>query len=244
MGVFATMLVLAACNQTGARSVGLGIAADLDPTGFSREAVDLAESVPTVQEPGAREIDYSKFASRLADVAAGNTARPNYLSELDRHNSMMMAMQTAGITQSVAHAAIGGALSNGVSLVGAIPSLANQAVSAGMLADRMAQVRAQSSAAAARLEAERAAEQIVSDVDRPAEAQAVLSILDGTRASSASWYNPQTGSSGKVSLSPVNRTMPKVMDCRIIKRELRSGRTTRKGEMLACRSNGEWYDVS
>jgi hypothetical protein len=25
---------------------------------------------------------------------------------------------------------------------------------------------------------------------------------------------------------------------------LRGGRATRTGEMLACRSNGEWYDLS
>jgi hypothetical protein len=34
------------------------------------------------------------------------------------------------------------------------------------------------------------------------------------------------------------------LDCRLIRRELRTGGATRTGEMLACRSNGEWFDLS
>jgi hypothetical protein len=243
-GALAMGLILAACNQTGAGSVAVGVATGLDPTGLSGTAVSLAQSAQPERDPDPQNIDFSRFASRLSDVAAGNTARPNYLGEFDRQVSLMTARHAAGMAQTVASAAIGGAMTGGVGLAAAAPSLAMQAAAAGMTASQMAAARGQASAAIAQAEAQRAAEQPVPDADRPAEARAILSILDGAGAASATWQNPVTGASGSVSLKPMNRKAFGALDCRLIRREFRSGGATRTGEMLACRSKGEWYDLS
>jgi hypothetical protein len=113
-----------------------------------------------------------------------------------------------------------------------------------MTTSQLAAARGQASAAIAQAGAQRAAQQLVPDADRPAEARAILSILDGAGAASAAWQNPSTGASGKVSLKPTNRKAFGALDCRLVRREMRSGGATRTGEMLACRSNGEWYDLS
>jgi hypothetical protein len=208
-GALAMALLLAACNQNGAGSVALGAATGLDPTGLSGTAVGLVQSAQPERDPDPQSVDFSRFASRLSDVAAGNTARPNYLGELDRQSNLVMARHAAGMTTS-----------------------------------QLAAARGQASAAIAQAEAQRAAQQLVPDADRPAEARAILSILDGAGAASAAWQNPATGASGRVSLKPTNRKAFGELDCRLVRRELRGGRATRTGEMLACRSNGEWYDLS
>jgi hypothetical protein len=84
--------------------------------------------------------------------------------------------------------------------------------------------------------------QLVPDADRPSEAQAILPILQGSGGTSAAWQNPATGASGRVTLKPTDKKMFGGMDCRIVKRELKGSKRT--GEMLACRNNGEWYDLS
>ena len=243
-GALAMALLLAACNQNGAGSVALGAATGLDPTGLSGTAVGLVQSAQPERDPDPQSVDFSRFASRLSDVAAGNTARPNYLGELDRQSSLVMARHAAGMASTVASAAIGGSMTGGVGLVAAAPSLAMQAAAAGMTTSQLAAARGQASAAIAQAEAQRAAQQLVPDADRPAEARAILSILDGAGAASAAWQNPATGASGRVSLKPTNRKAFGELDCRLVRRELRGGRATRTGEMLACRSNGEWYDLS
>ncbi|MEE1612299.1 hypothetical protein [Microvirga sp. CF3016] len=240
----AMLVALAACNQTGAGSVALGTATGLDPTGLSGTAVSLVQSAQPERDPDPQSIDFSQFASRLSDVAAGNTARPNYLSGFDRQAGLVTARQAAGIAQTVGGAAIDGALTGGIGAVGAAPSLVMQGAAMGMTAGHMAGARAQASADIAKAEAQRAAEQVVPDADRPAEAQAILSILDGSGATSATWQNPSTGASGKVSLKSMNRKAFGELDCRLVRRDVRSGRATRTGEMLACRSKGEWYDLS
>ncbi|MFL5027745.1 MAG: hypothetical protein ACJ8CF_14555 [Microvirga sp.] len=244
VGALAMVLLLAACNQNGAGSVALGAATGLDPTGLSGTAVSMVQSAQPERDPDSQSVDFSRFASRLSDVAAGNTARPNYLGELDRQSSLMMARHAAGMASTVASAAIGGAMTGGVGLAAAAPSLAMQAAAAGMTTSQLAAARGQASAAIAQAQAQRAAEQLVSDADRPAEAQAVLSILNGAGAASATWQNPSTGASGKVSLKPMNKKAFGALDCRLVRREMRSRGATRTGEMLACRSNGEWYDLS
>jgi hypothetical protein len=243
-GALAMVLLLAACNQNEAGSVALGAATGLDPTGLSGTAVSMVQSAQPERDPDPQSVDFSRFASRLSDVAAGNTARPNYLGELDRQSSLMMARHAAGMASTVASAAIGGAMTGGVGLAAAAPSLAMQAAAAGMTTSQLAAARGQASAAIAQAEAQRAAEQLVSDADRPAEAQAILSILNGAGAASATWQNPSTGASGKVSLKPMNKKAFGALDCRLVRRELRTSGATRIGEMLACRSNGEWYDLS
>lgn len=244
LGALAMISILAACNQTGAGSIALGAATGLDPTGLSGTAVSLVQSAQPERDPDPQSIDFSRFASRLSDVTAGNTARPDYLGEIDRQSSLMMARHAAGMASTVASAAIGGAMTGGVGLAAAAPSLAMQAAAAGMTSSQLAAARGQASASIAQAEAQRASQQLVPDADRPAEARAVLSILAGAGASSATWQNPATGASGRVSLKPTNRKAFGELDCRLIRRELRSGGTARSGEMLACRSSGEWYDLS
>ncbi|MEE1656081.1 hypothetical protein VB618_07725 [Microvirga sp. CF3062] len=233
-------LALAACNQSTAGSVAVGAATALDPTGLSGAAVSMAQSAEP--EATSASMDFSSFALRLRDVAAGNTARPDHLAGFDQVATKLMADQAAGMAQTVGKAAVDGALTGGVGLVGAVPVLAKKAVTAGMIAGTMASARGQASASIAQAEAQRAAEQFVPDPDRPAEAQAILSILDQPGRGSAAWQNPQTGASGKVTIKAVDETMFGGMDCRLVRRELKGSRRT--GEMLACRSNGEWYDLS
>lgn len=240
----AMVLTQAACNQTGAGSVAVEAATALDPTGLSGTAISLAESAQPERDPDPQNMDFSLFASRLSDIASGNTARPNYLREFDRQANLMMAKQAAGMAQTVGKAAIDGALTGGVGLLASAPQLAMQGAATGMMAGQMASVRSQASADIAKAEVQRAAEQLVPDADRPAEARAILSILDGTGAAVATWQNPETGASGKVTLKPMDRNAFGGLDCRLVKRESRKGRTGRTGEMLACRSNGEWYDLS
>jgi hypothetical protein len=237
-GLVITTLALAACNQSTAGSMATGAASALDPTGLSGAAIGMAQA-----ESSASGVDFSMIGTRLTDVAAGNTAGPNYLAGFDQQASRIMAQQAAGMAETAGRAAVDGALTGGVGLVTAAPALAMKAATAGMIGGQLASVRAQASADIAKSQAQRAAEQLVPDADRPAEAQAILSILDGSGASSASWQNPQTGSSGKVTIKPMNRKMFGGPDCRSVKRELRSGGTTRTGEMIACRDGGEWYDL-
>jgi hypothetical protein len=236
--ILVTALALAACNQ----SAGVGAATGLDPTGLSGAAVSMTQSAQP--EAASSDVDFSSFAPRLTDIAAGNTARPNHLAAFDRQAGQIMAMQAAGMARTVGNAAVGGALTGGVGLAAAAPSLAMQAATAGMMGGQLSTARGQASAAIAQAEAERAAKQLVPDADRPAEARAVLSVLDGTGGASATWQNPSTGASGKVTVKPMNKARFGDFDCRLIRRELRSGGATRTGEMLACRSKGEWYELS
>jgi len=80
---------LAACNQTGAGSVAAETAAALDPTGLAGVGVTLAQSAEA--EANAGKIDFSAFGTRLSDVAAGNTAGPNYMAGFDRQAALVMA---------------------------------------------------------------------------------------------------------------------------------------------------------
>jgi hypothetical protein len=238
-GLVMMTLALAACNQSTAGSVAVGAATALDPTGLSGAALSMAQSAQPEADPAT--MDFSSFAPRLRDVAAGNTAGPNQLAGFDHVTGKLMADQAASMAQTVGKAAVDGALTGGVGVVGAVPVLAKQAVNASIIAGTMAGARGQASAAIAQAQAQRAAEQFLPDADRPAEAQAILSILDQA-GGSAAWQNPQTGASGRVTLKAVDQKMFGGMDCRLVKRELKGSRRT--GEMLACRSNGEWYELS
>jgi len=116
-----------------------------------------------------------------------------------------------------------------------------------MQAGMAAQVQASQNivnSARARGQAERAASQPVPDPDRPAEAQAILSVIEKGYGSGTAWQNPQTGASGRVTIRPVAKGSFKGQDCRLVQREWRGGGKARKGDMVACRSNGEWYALS
>jgi hypothetical protein len=245
--IVALGLILSACNQTGAGSAAGEVAAALDPTGISGTALNVAEAAQAASDPSAG-VDFSAIAPRLADIAAGNTAGPNYMAPIDRQIALTMARQSAKMAQSAGNAAVdtavGAALSGGTSLVGSGYGLAMQGAGNAMLAAQMAGARAQASADVARAEAQQRAEQLVPDADRPSEARAVLSILGGSSGNSASWQNPATGASGRVVLKVMDKRMFGGLDCRSIQREWRSGPTTRRGDMLACRDRGEWYVLS
>ncbi|QRM29329.1 hypothetical protein [Microvirga sp. VF16] len=242
--IVALGLILSACNQTGAGSAAGEIAAALDPTGISSAAMEIAEA----GQAASGGVDFSALAPRLADIAAGNTSGPNYMASLDRQIALTMAKQSAKMAQSARNtavdAAVGAALSGGTSLVGSGYGLAMQGAGNAMLAAQLAGARAQASADVARAEAQQKAEQLVPDADRPSEARAVLSILGGSSGTSASWQNPATGASGRVTLKVMNKRMFGGLDCRSIQREWRSGSTLRRGDMLACRNKGEWYAFS
>ncbi|MBF9196302.1 hypothetical protein [Microvirga terrestris] len=240
----AMMFMLAACNQTGAGSAAISAATALDPTGLSGTAIGLAESAQPERDPDPKDMDFSSFAPRLSDIAAGNMAGPDYLREFDKQASQMMAEQAADTARSVGQEAIDGVLSGGLSLAGAGPSLAMQGLRGSMLAGQLAAARGQINASVAQGEAQRAAEQFLPNGDRPAEARAVLSIIDRPVGSNASWKNPETGASGRVTLKSRDRNSFGGLDCRILTREATSSRTGRISEMLACRNKGEWYDFS
>lgn len=235
-------LALSACNQTSAGSAAGEIASALDPTGLSGLAKDAADAAQA--SSGSAGVDFSSMAPRLADIAAGNTSGPNYMAPVDRQIALTMARQSASMARSAGYAAIDAAMTGGMSLAGSGYSLAMQGAGNAMLAAQMASVRAQASADVAKAEAQEKAAQLVPDADRPSEAQAVLSIIDGSSGKSASWQNPATGASGKVTLKAMDKRMFGGLDCRSIQREWKSGATLRRGDMLACRSKGEWYLLS
>ncbi|WP_230529942.1 hypothetical protein [Microvirga roseola] len=191
-GALALALSLAACNQTSGSSVAANALAGLDQTGIAGLAVSMAES--DEPETSKSDIDLSAIAMRLEDVAAGNTAPPNYLRDFDRGNSIVMAKEA--------------------------------------------------SADIAIAETQRAAEQLVPNADRPAEARAILSLVDRPGGGSAAWQNPATGASGTVTVQEMGRGMTGSLECRNVKREWRGGGTVRRGDMLACRNRGEWYEMS
>ncbi|MBM1171169.1 hypothetical protein [Microvirga arabica] len=239
--VLVVALSLAACNQTGAGgSIAAGAAAALDPTGLSGAALDMAQA--QADADASASMDFSSFAPRLSDIAAGNIAPPNYMGEVNKMTGRIMARESARMARNVAQAGVDAALSGGLSLAGAGPQLAMQGIGTGVVAAQVAAAQSQAGASAAMASAQFAASRFLPDADLPAEAQAALSVLNGG-GSSASWQSP-SGASGKVSLKTSNRKLFGGMDCRILRREARSGGQVRTGEMLACRNNGEWYDLS
>jgi surface antigen len=207
-------------------------------------ALSASMQTAVAQAPGASGVDFSLLAVRLKDIAAGNTSGPNYMAPVDQRIAETMAKQSAKMARSAAQAGIDAAMSGGMSLSGSAYGLAMQGAGNAMLAGQLAGARAQASADVARAEAQRQAEQLVPDSDRPLEAQAVLSILEGQAGNSVAWQNPATGASGKVTFKPVDKRKFGGLDCRMFLREWRSGGTVRKGDMLACRNRGEWYDFS
>ncbi|MBM6579051.1 hypothetical protein ILT44_02555 [Microvirga sp. BT689] len=189
---------------------------------------------------GAHAINFAAFAPRLSAIAAGQTNKPDTAGAYDRQMGQAMASQAATMGMTAGEAAISGVLSGGSSLLTSIPHMAMQGVAAGQMASTGAQV----SADMRRAQAERAANQLIPDADRPPEAQAILSVIRKAYGSSAAWQNPQTGSSGKVTIRPVAKGAFKGLECRLVQREWRGGGKSRRGDMIACQSGGEWYDLS
>jgi len=239
----AVAVLLAGCNATGSEAAGA--AAGLDPTGVSSFAMSMAPSgQDDDDEAGSGEVDFSRIAPRLRDVAAGQTARPSMGSMLDDQMNAMARQQALSLAMSVANIAISGALTGGAGLVAAAPGLAMQAAGSGMATAQMMAARSQVQGSIAEAERQREAARVVPDEDRPAEARAILSLLNGAKGRSASWSNPATGASGTVTLQS-NRGQPvQGIQCRFITQVWRSNGQERKGGMGVCKSRGEWYDLS
>lgn len=240
MGAAGLAAVAAGCIPSG----GADMAARLDPTGLSASVVGTARDLrPNSEVPDdSGSIDLSLIAPRLDAVAAGDLSRPDMAGAIDGRISQAMTMQTLNLAASVANAGVGAAMTGGASL--AAPSLLMQAAGTGYAVSKMSEARGQVRGTMARAEAERAAARIVPDADRPAEAQAILSVIDGA-GRSAAWQNPTSGASGKVTIKALNRSqMPGDIRCRLVVREWRGTGGSRRGNMMVCASCGVWYDLS
>ncbi|NIX75634.1 hypothetical protein [Microvirga terricola] len=225
-----------ACNQTASMQVA-NAAAGLDPTGVAGTALSFAQSVQPEEDHDAESgFKLSQIAVSLDDVAAGRTARPRLANPIQGMMTKMAANQAMNIASTI----IGGAMTGGVGLAAAAPGLLMQAASTGMVMGQMAAMDSQVEQAMAQAEAARAANRIVPDEDRPAEARAILSIVNGGR--SAVWRNAESGASGKVSLGHLNKA--EGMSCRVVEQEWKGGGETRKGNFVICIQDGIWYDLS
>lgn len=232
------LLGLSACNQSSGMQVA-GVVAGLDPTGISGTALGLAQMVQPEPEPQMNAgYDLSQIGVSLEAVAAGRTERPKFNNPMKGMMNDMAARQAASAARTV----IGGVMSGGAGLIAAAPSLAMQAATTGMVMGKMAQADAQIEESMAKADAARAANRIVPDEDRPAEAQALLSIADAPNGKSATWRNPETGASGKVTIGAANSEAG--FTCRIVDQEWKAGGKTRKGGTAICEQNGVWYDLS
>ncbi|MBZ6077831.1 hypothetical protein [Microvirga puerhi] len=237
-------VLLSACNQTGGARLA-STAAGLDPTGIAGTAVGLAQSVAPAEEASSDGVKLSRMAARLRDVADGRTDRPNLMSAVDGQMSQVMMMQNMALANSIAQAAIGGAMSGGVGLLASAPGIAMQAATTGMANAQISAARSQVQSAMVQAEAERAAARIVPEADRPTEARAILSVIDGANGRSTTWRNPETGASGKVTVQVFPKSdMSMGLVCRLVHQEWKGSEGTRKGSMVACKQDGEWYDLS
>lgn len=246
-GILAALLLLGAHHQADAQELP-GWAAGLDPTGLSQSVRDLGRDARSPEADSDNdemgEWDLSQFAPSLTAIAAGHTERPNIMGSLEGQMDEIMALQALSLASSIADAALGAALSGGAGLMNSAPHLAMQAASSGQVAGRMAAAKGQTRAAIAKAEAERAADRIVPDADRPAEAQAILSVLQGSGRGSAAWENPATGASGRITVQAMRKKGASPMTCRLVRQEWRQGKSKRTGTMPVCQSGGEWYDLS
>jgi hypothetical protein len=238
-GVVLLCLGQIACNQT-AQTAGMELAetaAGFDPTGIAGTALSVARSVQPKEDDHAESgFGLSQIAVSLDEVAAGRTDRPRPANPMKAAMARMAASQAGSVASTV----IRGAMTGGMGLAASAPSLAMRAASTGMAMGQMAAADAQIEQAIAQAEAARAANRIVPDEDRPAEARAILSIVDGGR--SAVWSNPDTGASGKVSLG--RPTKAGEMTCRAVEQEWKGGGKSRKGSLFICLQDGIWYDLS
>src|SRR4051812_34745886 len=100
----AVALLLAGCNATGSEVAGA--AASLDPTGVSGFAMSMAPSGQGEDDASSSEVDFSRIAPRLRDVAAGQTARPSLGGALDDQMNAMARQQALSMAMSVANVAI------------------------------------------------------------------------------------------------------------------------------------------
>lgn len=244
MIVAVAALGLAACNQTGS---GMALdAAALDPTGLSSHVangVSEARSTQQEKEMEERGVDLGQIGVPLQEVAQGKTARPNFMAGIKGSMTGIRNQMAAQQAMSIAKAVVGGAMGGGLGLVAAAPGIAMQAATTGAMMGMIASSEAEMDRSMVQFEAQRAAERAVPDEDRSSEAQAILTIANGPSGRSASWQNPQTGSSGKVTMRK-DTPIEGGMRCRSVEQEWKRGGETAKGNMAICLQDGVWYDLS
>jgi hypothetical protein len=236
-------LGLAACTQTGGDVAADAVSA-ADPTGIAGGAISQVRAFrDESDEPDTAGFDLASVGVPLQEVAQGNTSRRNLMAGVKSRLTDMRNAMVARQAMSIASTVAGAAMSGGVGLAAAAPSLVMQAASTGVAMGAMHSAEGQIDQAMQQAEAQRAAERIVPEEDRPAEAQAILSIVNGSGGRSAAWQNPQTGASGRVSIRRTT-AIPGGIRCRIVEREWKRSGERRKGGMTVCNQNGVWFDLS
>jgi surface antigen len=150
----------------------------------------------------------------------------------------VVAQQGLDVARTLAGSALGG----GTGLISSAPGLAMRAANTGAMVGALTSAEAELSRGMVELEAQRAAERVVPDEDRPYEARAILTIANGPSGKSATWQNPQTGASGKVTIRQDN--VAGGLRCRNVEQERKGDGRTKKGNMPICLQNGVWYDLS
>lgn len=261
--------LLTACVTDGTGGSMLETAASYDPTGLAGSAVAYgsmaaamagavnrtdevamakaeedavaeaelaaAAGIDVTAEPVALEdVDLKLIGSRLLDVADGRITGPE---RPDLMGPVALGMMREHGMQ-VAQTMLVGSLTGGANLVGNLPALAE----GGMSIARTAQAQQRINDAYEKAAKARAETAVVPDADRPDEAKALLSIMDGPPGRPAEWDNDATGAAGRVI---VTRDLP--MDggisCRLVQREWRGAEDFRSGEAAICRQGADWYQL-
>lgn len=236
--VLAIALSQAAC--VAGHDAALSAAAAVDPTGItSLVGGAVTNEAPPPQPP----LSIAQMGAKLSDVAAGHVMHPDLTASASAALGAAKARILAGSARSVASTLAGAAMSGGIGLIAAAPSLAMNAAMTGMAMSQLGAAEAQVAEAAAETAAARASARIVPDDDRPAEARALLSIVDKPAGATARWSNPDTGASGTVTLDKVLEEDGPVA-CRPGTRTYKQQGAGRKGGVVLCRQDGEWYELS
>ena len=239
------LFVAAGCTQTGmegaadvAGQSALLTASQFDPTGVTT-MMHIGHVVAQVKAAEARRanpvpprVDLSAIFTPLADVAGGKLGRPSNLGVIKTRMAVQHGMM-------IGATAVRGAMGGGIGMAMAAPGLAMQAAHAGRAAGAVAAGEGRVAA----YEAKRSAERTVPDADRPAEATALMTILDQPQGRSVEWSNPATGGRGRVTVRGERKFWPGI-PCRAVAQEWGQGSATRRGELIVCNQDGIWYDLS
>lgn len=217
----AFLVLLTACNTTGSQVTG--------------EAPQVSSAV------------MEKMYVRLADVAAGRAKRKSMIStvraDMRRQDAEIAASDTMRLASSGVSTVTNAAMTGGASLIEDGIGLGMQASGVGTVTGQMAMARAQQEAALSQAEAAQAKMWADSEADVPAQAAALLKVLDRVSSGQTSWRNPKTGASGTVTIEAVPASASNGKDCRSVL-ALRDGATSGGvSVMTLCKEAGEWWII-
>jgi hypothetical protein len=246
-GIAALAVGLSGCTQAGSQTqqaaigVAAGMATQFDPTGLSTTALiasRVAQSRARMQEfkemqANPQKVQLATMFTPLQDVANGKTALRT--GDISDAKGALAIQHSVGIAGAV----VRGATAGPVGMIMAVPEVAFRAADAG----RTAAVVGSAEARFAQYEAKRSTERAVPNEDRPAEAQAILTILGEPLGRSVTWANPATGATGKATLQSAPHIYEGVQ-CRLLAQEWRRGGERRKGQVAVCNQDGVWYDLT